>query len=34
VRKLEKIALEKFGIRPLEKLEKPPFNLKSETPKP
>jgi len=30
VRKLEKMALEKFGIKPLEKLEKPPFNLKME----
>jgi len=27
--RLEKLALEKFGIRPLEKLEKPPSTIKT-----
>jgi len=28
IEKLEKVALEKFGIKPLEKLEKPPFSVR------
>jgi len=28
IEKLEKVALEKFGIKPLKKLEKPPFTLR------